>query len=116
MKALLSRLIDYAQAKLPPNRIVVLLTPLIFVPAAGFVSAWVAKNIPGVTLDPALVAGAFVAGGAAALTTAYRWLDGWQQREARLARWDPGHDRRRPNRRPKASVNGGAAISPPEAE
>lgn len=78
----LSALIDYLQAKFPPNRVVVLLTPLVFAPAAGFVSAWVAQRVPGVTLDPAEVTGVFVAGAAFAVAKAYKWLDGWQKHES----------------------------------
>jgi hypothetical protein len=78
---LLNGIIDYLQVKFPPNRIVVLLTPLVFVPAAGYISAWVAKQIPGVDLDPALVSGVFVAGALSAVAAAYKWLDGWQEHE-----------------------------------
>lgn len=76
---LLNRGIDYAQEKFPPNRVVVLLTPLVFAPAAGYISALVAKQVPGVHLDSAEVAGVFVAGGTAAVVKAYKWLDGWQK-------------------------------------
>jgi hypothetical protein len=83
MRKLVNRVIDYLQEKFPPNRVVVLLTPLVFVPAAGFVSAWVAKNIPGIDLDPAWVLGTFVAGGLSAIVAANKWLDGWQAHEER---------------------------------
>lgn len=82
MKALLHRAIDYLQVKFPPNRIVVLLTPLVFVPVAGAVSAWLAKNFPGVTFSSDVVTGFAAAGALAALTAAYKWLDGWQADEA----------------------------------
>lgn len=75
--------VDRMQRTFPPNRIVVLLTPLLFVPAAGFVSALVAQWVPGVELDPLEVTAVFVAGAVAALAKAYKWLDGWQRDEAR---------------------------------
>jgi hypothetical protein len=75
--------IDRLQRAFPPNRIVVLLTPLLFVPAAGFASASVAQLVPGVQFDPVEVTAVFVAGAAAALAKAYKWLDGWQRDEAR---------------------------------
>lgn len=81
MRNLLDRVIDSLQEKFPPNRVVVLLTPLVFVPAAGFVSAWVAKNTPGVNLSSEWILGVFVAGGLTALSAANRWLDGWQKHE-----------------------------------
>jgi hypothetical protein len=80
---LLNGVIDYLQKKFPPNRVVALLTPLVFVPASAFVSAWVAKNIPSAHLNPAEVSGAFVVGGLAAVTATYKWLDGWQKHEER---------------------------------
>lgn len=78
---LLNGAINYLQKKFPPNRVVTLLTPLVFVPASAFVSAWVAKNVPGAHLNPAEVSGAFVVGGLAAVTAAYKWVDGWQKHE-----------------------------------
>lgn len=95
MRKALHAAIDYLQAKFPPNRIVVLLTPLVFVPAAGFVSAWVAKNIPGVNLSSEWVLGVFVAGGLAALGAANKWLDGWQQHEGTIAHAVAERERRR---------------------
>lgn len=81
--------IDRLQRSLPPNRIAVLLTPLLFAPAAGFVSALVAQWVPGVELDPLEVTAVFVAGAAAAVAKAYKWLDGWQRDEARERRARP---------------------------
>lgn len=82
MKALFNRAIDYLQLKFPPNRVVVLLTPLLFVPVAAGVSAWLAKNFPGVTFSSDVVTGFAAAGALSALTTAYKWIDGWQAAEA----------------------------------
>ena len=77
--ALLNRGIDYLQEKFPPNRVVVLLTPLVFAPASGFVTAWVAQQVPGAQLSPGMVTGLFIAGTLAAVAKAYKWLDGWQK-------------------------------------
>jgi peptidoglycan/LPS O-acetylase OafA/YrhL len=80
--ALLSRGIDKLQATLPPNRLVVLLTPLAFMPAAGFITAYVAQHFPGLpTFSTPEVAGFFAAGALAAFVKAYKWLDGWQAHE-----------------------------------
>lgn len=92
MRALLSKLIDKAQDAFPPNRIVILLTPLIFAPAAGWVSAYVADHFPGLNLDEAAVAGVFVAGALSAVTLAYKWVDGWQKAEG----YEPGRNAVRP--------------------
>ena len=80
--ALLNAGIDKLQATFPPNRIVVLLTPLVFAPAAGFVCAYVAKKIPGVHLDSGDVTAVFIGGATAAVVKAYKWLDRWQASEA----------------------------------
>jgi predicted dithiol-disulfide oxidoreductase (DUF899 family) len=80
--ALLNKGIDKLQATFPPNRIVVILTPLIFAPAAGFVCAYVAKKVPGAQLDSTEVTVVFVGGATAAVVKAYRWLDGWQAEAA----------------------------------
>ncbi len=82
MRKLLNRGINYLQAKFPPNRIVALLTPIVFVPASAWASAWLGKNLPGVQFAPEVITGFGVAGALAALTTAYKWLDGWQADEA----------------------------------
>jgi hypothetical protein len=65
------------------NRIVALLTPLVFAPLAGVVSTWAADNLPGVTLPPDKVEEVFIAGALIALAPAAQWLHGWQKYEAR---------------------------------
>jgi hypothetical protein len=80
MKALLHRVIDHLQAKLPPNRIVVLLGGLLTAVSAT-VSAWLAAHFPGLDLGAPEIAGVL---GAAALITIRlldRWLDQWQRNE-----------------------------------
>jgi hypothetical protein len=66
-----------------PNRIVALLTPLVFAPLAGVISTWAADNLPGVTLPPDKLEAVFIAGALIALAPAAQWLHGWQKYEAR---------------------------------
>lgn len=62
----------------PVNRVVTVLTPIVFVPAAAAATAWVAVHFPGLPhFDPTVVAGWGAVGGAAALTAGYKWMDGW---------------------------------------
>ena len=68
-----------------PNRIVAVLTPLVFAPAAGAVSAWVAKHAPGVELSTQELTNIFIAGALVALAPAAQWLHGWQKYEQRVA-------------------------------
>jgi hypothetical protein len=68
-----------------PNRIVAVLTPLVFAPAAGAICAYLAQNFPGVEIDPGSLQQIFVAGAAIALVPAAQWLHGWQKHEQRLS-------------------------------
>ena len=68
-----------------PNRIVAVLTPLVFAPAAGAVAAWVAKHAPGVDLTKDELQNIFIAGALIALAPAAQWLHGWQKYEDRQA-------------------------------
>src|SRR3954469_4042202 len=67
------------------NRIVAVLTPLLFAPAAGAICAYLAEHFPGVQVDEGSLQQVFVAGAAIALVPAAQWLHGWQKHEARLA-------------------------------
>ena len=71
-----------------PNRIVAVLTPLVFAPAAGAVAAWVAKHAPGVDLSANELQNIFIAGALIALAPAAQWLHGWQKYEDRQAQAD----------------------------
>lgn len=82
---LLDALIDYLQAKFPPNRVVILLTP-VFAAAAAFVAAWTAKHVPGLRLDQGQLTAIFVTGAASVIPLVYKWLDGWQKHEAQVRR------------------------------
>lgn len=60
----------------PINRVVVFLTPA-FVIAAGWTATQAAEYAPGLPgFSEGELTAFFVAGGAAALTMAYKWLDG----------------------------------------
>jgi len=66
-----------------PNRIVAVLTPLVFAPLAGVAATWAAKNLPGVNLPPDKIEQIFIAGALIALAPALQWLHGWQKYEQR---------------------------------
>lgn len=68
-----------------PNRVVALLTPLVFAPLAGAVTAWLAKHAPGVDVDQDQLQSIFIAGAVIGLAPAAQWLHGWQKWEARQA-------------------------------
>jgi hypothetical protein len=68
-----------------PNRIVALLTPLVFAPLAGAIATWAADNLPGVQLPPGSLEEVFIAGALIALAPAAQWLHGWQKWEQREA-------------------------------
>lgn len=73
------------RAAFPVNRVVTILTPLVFVPVSGYVATWVPQHLPGIGFQPSsgMVLGLFLSGATAALTAAYKWLDGWQKHESR---------------------------------
>jgi hypothetical protein len=73
-----------------PNRIVALLTPLVFAPLAGAIAAWVAENLPGVEVSASSLEEIFIAGALIALAPAVQWLHGWQKHEARQATLEQG--------------------------
>lgn len=64
-----------------PNRWVTVLTPVLFVPLAGAISAAVAKY--GFNVDSGALAAVFVTGATAALAKSALWLKGWQAYEQR---------------------------------
>jgi hypothetical protein len=66
---------------LQPNRIVALLTPLVFAPLAGTIATWAAENLPGVTVPREAIEEIFIAGALIALAPAAQWLYGWQKYE-----------------------------------
>jgi hypothetical protein len=68
-----------------PNRIVAVLTPLVFAPLSGAVAAWISGRVPGIEVSEGELTGIFVAGALFALAPALQWLHGWQKFEAREA-------------------------------
>lgn len=68
-----------------PNRVVALLTPLVFAPLAGGCAAWLAKHFPGANVRAADLQEIFIGGALIALAPAAQWLHGWQKFEARQA-------------------------------
>ena len=65
------------------NRIVAVLTPLLFAPLAGAVTAWLAEHAPGVEISESSLEEVFIAGALIGLAPAAQWLHGWQKWEAR---------------------------------
>ena len=70
------------------NRVVAILTPLVFAPLAGTCAAWLAEHFPGVDVPAAQLQEVFIAGALIALAPALQWLHGWQKHEARQAEQD----------------------------
>jgi hypothetical protein len=68
-----------------PNRIVAVLTPLVFAPLAGACATWLAKHFPGIKVSQSDLQSIFIAGALIALAPALQWLHGWQKYEARQA-------------------------------
>lgn len=68
-----------------PNRVVAVLTPLIFAPAAGAIATWIANNIPGAEISARNLEEVFIGGALIGLAPAAQWLHGWQKYEARKA-------------------------------
>jgi hypothetical protein len=66
-----------------PNRVVAVLTPIVFVPLAGYIATLVAKHVPGVQIDQGQITAVFVAGALSVLPPMWKWLDGWQKYEQR---------------------------------
>ena len=67
------------------GRFVAILTP-VFAIAAGWIAGLVAQAVPGAHLDQDQVVTFMAAAAAAALAAGWKWLHGWQQHEALVAR------------------------------
>jgi hypothetical protein len=63
---------------------VAVITPF-FALAAGWLAGVVASAVPGVTLDQNQIVAFMVAVTTSALGAGYKWLQGWQQHEQRVA-------------------------------
>ncbi|MDX6678192.1 MAG: hypothetical protein QOE31_2244 [Solirubrobacteraceae bacterium] len=68
-------------ARINPNRTVAVLTPLLFAPAAGSISALAAKY--GLDIDGGSLQAIFIAGSTIAFAKAAQWTKGWQEFEKR---------------------------------
>ena len=68
-----------------PNRIVAVMTPLVFAPLAGAVATWIADNVPGANISASSLEEVFIGGALIGLAPAAQWLHGWQKYEAREA-------------------------------
>ena len=68
-----------------PNRLVALLTPLVFAPLAGSISALAAEYFPLIDVPSTAVEEIFIAGALIAFAKAAQWTQGWQKYEAREA-------------------------------
>lgn len=66
-----------------PNRMVALLTPLLFAPLAGTIAALAAKYFPGLDIPQSAIEEVFIAGALIAFAKAAQWTQGWQKYEAR---------------------------------
>jgi hypothetical protein len=66
---------------IPTNRLVAILTPLIFAPLAGWISVVAADHIPGLNIDSDQLQQVFIAGALVAFGKAALWLKGWQDFE-----------------------------------
>ena len=92
-----------------PNRVVAFLTPLVFAPAAGGVSAWLANHFPGVDVSQGQLQEIFIAGALIALAPAAQWLHGWQKFEAQKAQSEQAIEAR-------AEAAAAAPLAPTEFE
>jgi len=76
----------YLKQTFPPNRVVLILTPIVLVPAAAAATGWLATNFPGLPpLDPTQVTVLMGGAVAAVIGLTYKWLSNWGQYEARRA-------------------------------
>jgi hypothetical protein len=64
-----------------PNRLVALLTPIVFAPLAGTISVLVARY--GLDIDTGSLQAIFIAGATIAFGKGALWLKGWQEHEKR---------------------------------
>jgi hypothetical protein len=64
-----------------PNRLVAVLTPLVFAPLAGAISVFAADHVPGLNIDSGQLQSVFIAGALIAFGKAGLWLKGWQDWE-----------------------------------
>ncbi len=66
------------------GRFVAILTP-VFAVAAGWLAGVIAQAVPGAHLDKNQIVAFMTAAAVSAITAGWKWLQGWQQHEARVA-------------------------------
>lgn len=80
-------LIEYLKQRFPVNRVVALLTVLVFVPLAGSITAWAAKHFPGLPIpSKGTITAGLAIGAAGAVSIGYKFLTNWGAHEDRLHR------------------------------
>jgi hypothetical protein len=97
-------------ARMNPNRLVAVLTPLVFAPLAGAIAAGVAKY--GIDVDDGQLQAIFIAGATIALAKSAQWTKGWQafeQRQAAAAADPIAFDDDLPGDEAEAGADAGAA-------
>ena len=67
------------------GRFVALFTP-VFAVAAGWFAGVIAQAVPGAHLDQNQIVAFMTAAAVAAITAGWKWLQGWQQHEALVAK------------------------------
>jgi len=67
------------------GRFVAILTP-VFAVAAGWFAGVIAQAVPGAHLDQNQIVAFMTAAAVSAITAGWKWLQGWQQHEALVAR------------------------------
>jgi hypothetical protein len=92
-----------------PNRIVAVLTPLVFAPLAGAIATWIANNVPGAEVPARNLEEVFIGGALIGLAPAAQWLHGWQKYEARRAEEETAIELANVAAPPAAPVGGEAA-------
>ena len=92
-----------------PNRIVAVLTPLVFAPASGAVATWIANNVPGAEISAKNLEEVFIGGALIGLAPAAQWLHGWQKYEARRAEQEAAVELANVASPPAAPAAGGEA-------
>lgn len=66
------------------GRLVAIFTP-VFAIAAGWFAGLIAQAVPGAHLDQNQIVAFMTAAAVSAITAGWKWLQGWQQHEARVA-------------------------------
>lgn len=67
------------------GRFVAILTP-VFAIVAGWIAGLIAQAVPGAHLDQNQIVAFMTAAAASAIAAGWKWLQGWQQHEALVAR------------------------------